>query len=61
MVSITALSGVGVAAVVGVGVCAGVLELNINADAITASAVSKTFPRRIAFSLHFGPQGCRRQ
>jgi hypothetical protein len=46
MVNMMALSGVGVAASVG-ALCATALELNINADASTASALNKTFPRRI--------------
>ena len=44
-----ALSGVGVADAV--GVCAPVPELNIAADAKTASAVNKTLPRPIAVSF----------
>jgi hypothetical protein len=46
MVSMIALSGVGVAASVG-AFCETALELNIAADASTASAVNNSFPRRI--------------
>jgi hypothetical protein len=51
MVSMTALSGVGVAAGAGVAVCATVFELNIEADAATTSAVNKALPSPIAVSF----------
>jgi hypothetical protein len=50
MVSMMALSGVGVAASVG-AFCDTALELNIADDANIASALNKTFPRRIAISF----------
>jgi hypothetical protein len=50
-VIITALSGVGAAFSV-VAVCAPLPELNIAAEASTANAVSKPFPRPIVVSVH---------
>jgi hypothetical protein len=54
----TALSGVGVAASVGL-VWAPLSELNIAADASTTSAVNKPFPRPIAISARNHRQLCK--
>jgi hypothetical protein len=65
MVSMIALSGVGVAGAVGagagVGDCAVLVELNIKSDATTASALNNTLPRRIAVSLLFDLDDDRRR